>query len=340
MLSFDEILNHLEKNTNISRDKLISKIKDKQKSLAGLVSLEGAAHLVSKELGFNLLENSSRSLDIKNIISGMKRVSVIGRIFRVSHVINFKRKDNSDGKVVNIFIGDNFSYIRIPLWNDQVKMIEEETIKLGDVVKISNAYTKENDFGDVEINLGKFGIIEKIDDDNFPSVEKLLAKFFGNKFDRILIKDAIPGNFEIRGTVVNVFNGKFIFNSCKICNRNLVEENARFVCSVHGEVDSIPALVVSCILDDGTGDLRAVFFRENAEKLIQIQASEFKSFDLDRRYKIISDSILGKEIIISGRIKKNTIFGNLEMIVSEIKNINALEESKNLLEKLDLKVVS
>ena len=64
MATLDEILGKIESQTNLGKEELREKIKKKQNDLSGLVSLEGAAYLVGKEVGVNLLNSEKRKLEI------------------------------------------------------------------------------------------------------------------------------------------------------------------------------------------------------------------------------------------------------------------------------------
>ena len=58
MPSVEEILSEIEKHAKLSREELQEKLDKKQKDLSGLVSLEGAAHLVAKELGVTIIAHT------------------------------------------------------------------------------------------------------------------------------------------------------------------------------------------------------------------------------------------------------------------------------------------
>jgi replication factor A1 len=338
-MSVEEILSEIEKRTNIPRNELEEKVKKRHEELFGLVNEEGAAHLVARELGVDLLEYNKRRLQIKNIVAGAKNINIIGRVFRISPINEFTRQNGSKGRVVNLFIGDNTGYVRMPLWNDQVKLIEDEMIKLGDIVRITNGFSRENIFGDVEVDLGKYGSIRTIEDSlDIVSANELNKKFFSLEPERTIIKDITTGNFEIKATIVDVFKGKFIFDVCSICSGTVKGSGERYICEEHGEVEPKCALVVSCIVDDGSGDIRAVFFRDLAERVCGINAEELKNLGAEERYKILSKKLLGKELILSGIVKNNRMFDRLEMMVVNFKDLNVQEESKNLLEKIELMV--
>jgi len=336
-MTIEEILSEIEKQANVSKQELQDRIARKQSDLSGLVSLEGAAHLVAKELGVDLLEETKRKLEMKNVISGMKNVNVIGRIFKISNTNEFKRSDGSTGKVVNLSVGDATDYTRIALWNDQTTLIEEGAIKLGDVVQIVNGFAKENIFGGIEISLGKYGSIKPVEENyELPSLNELNKKFLSNEPKKISISEIGFGTVEITATIVSIFKSNFIFNVCPMCGSK-TDENS--TCKEHGKIDSEHALVLSAIADDGTGDIRVVFFRNTAERLLGATASELAKLDKEERFKIIKEKVLGREIPLLGVVKKNKIVDRLELIVNDFKELDALEESKRLIDEIELKVV-
>ena len=333
MVPLDNILKKVQESSGDSKEEIMSKIEKKQKDLFGLVSTEGAAYLVAKEYGVEFA-NDEKKLQIKDIIDGIKKLNFSGRVFRTSKIIEFKRSDGSMGKVTNVFLGDSTGFVKLVLWDKQVKLIEDEAIKLGDTIEIANGNVKENVYGDTEVNIGRFGTIRNVDDLGFPSIEELGKRFFLYAETRIQIKDVIPGNFEIKGNMLRIFKGKFIFKTCSICESAMSEIAGKATCAEHGEAEYNPCLVVTAIIDDGTGDLRVVFFRELAEKIVGMSAGEIDGLDLEKRYEIIQEKLVGREFLIKGRIKKNKMFGRFEMIASDCKDINISEESKNLFEEL------
>ncbi|MEM5791071.1 MAG: DUF2240 family protein [Candidatus Aenigmatarchaeota archaeon] len=328
MLQFEKILEILEKKSGLNKKDLEKKIEEKQKELSGLLSREGAAYLVAKDLGIELKETSF--LEIKDLVSGMKRINLIGRIFKISEIHEFEKKDGSRGKVINIFIADPTGFVKLPLWDDKTELIGDE-IKLGDVVKIRNCFARENIFGDVEISLGKYGIIEKAEKDyGLPSVQEMEKKFLGALPKRKEIKDLEEGIYEIKGTLVQIFQGKYIFPICPVCKNSLKENK----CEEHGEVKPEYALVISGIIDDGSDNIRVVFFRENAEKILGLKASELEKISEEERENLIKEKILGLELVLKGKVKKNKIFERLEFVVNEVKDLDIKEESKKLIEEL------
>ena len=332
-MDFDFLLTELINKSNLKKDYILNLVDKKYLEMKNLITKEGAVYLVARELGVDLPENTTGRLPIKNIKLGMRNVSFIGRIFRISKINEFIKSNGTVGRVSNIFIGDNTGFIRIPLWDNQVKLLEESTISLADVIQVNNGFARENTFGDVEISLGKFSSINHIEGyAELPSTEDLSKMFFSMSPERTDTSSVIPGgNFEIKGTILQLFKGNFLFDVCAMCGSKV--ESSR--CIEHGDVIPSHALVLSFILDDGTGDLRCVLFREVAERMCGITSEELSEIEPETRYHLLSDKLLGKEFILSGRVKKNKLYERLEMMVNDFKDINPLEESNKLLDELE-----
>jgi replication factor A1 len=333
-MSLEEILAEIEKFSGLSREDVIRRVEEKKREFADMLTEEGAAYLVANELGLDLLERRRRQLEIKNIVAGMRNVNFIGRVFNITPIINFERQDGSFGKVVNIFVGDDTGFVRITLWNDQVKLVEEGELKLGDTIQVTNGIAREGMYG-IEVSIGKYGFINKIEYEDIPSLDYLRKKYLFPSTERVAIKDLSPGRAEIVGTVVHVFKSKLFFEICPECGNTLLKKDQKLICPQHGEVLPSKALLITTIIDDGTANIRAVFFREQAEKILQLSAKKLEEMEEEKRYEVVKERLLGRELQLTGRVKKNIVFGRIEFIVSEAKDLNVLEESKRLAEELE-----
>lgn len=317
MAPIDDILSIIQKEAKLTPEKLNELIDDKILEFSGMITKEAAAHLVARELEVNLPKADGAKLQIKNIVSGMRGINIIGRVFKISPITNFQKKNGDKGRVSNIFVSDGTGYTRVPLWNDQVKIVEEEVIKVGDAVQIFGGFSKDNIYGEVEISVGKFGGLRKVEDDYnlAPSMESIQRSVISEN-RRMKISDLVPGTSEIKGTVVQVFKGKFLFDSDS------------------GE----KGMVVSIIVDDGSGDIRTVMFRDVAEKATGLKTKDLEPLDPDQRLELVKGKLLGKELIISGKVKNNTFFQKLEIVADYIKDLNPLDESKRIAEDIEAKL--
>jgi len=327
-MKYEEIVEEICRKVGISRGEVEKKVMERISELSGLVTKEGAAMLVAREFGLNLFRKTD--LKIKDIDFGMKNFNVRGRIFRISRIVEFQKSNGERGRVVNLFISDGTGYLRIPLWNDQVDLVESGNLKIGDTIQVVNAFARENIFGELEISLGKYGKIVKITDKDLPSLEEI-EEFIGkNKRNRVEISELNIGFYEIVGTVVHIFRSRFLFSVCPICNSRL-EEN---ICPLHGEVEPQQQIVISGIIDDGTGNIKFVLFREIAEKIVGKKANELAKLSEDERMEYIEEKLLGKDLVLRGKVKVNKLTKKLEFIVDEAEFLNYSEESRKLEEEL------
>jgi len=329
MLALEEILSELEKNTKFSRKQLYEKVKKKHEELSGLVSVEGAAHLVARDLGVNLLIPEKRVLKIKDVVNGMRNINLKGRIIQVSETREFERKDGNKGKVCNLILTDGSGEIRVPLWDKQVDMIEEGKISTGDVIEVKNAFAKENIFGGVELRVSRLARIEKVEDDM-----SIPDQVVGLRFKRIQIKDVKEGNFEVKGNVVQVFNVNPVFQTCPECRAKVEKTEKGYKCPEHGDVEPENNMIISGILDDGTASIRSVFFRDQAKLVSKVEPSVLLSMSQEEAISLVRENVLGNEFIVRGRIQKNKVFDALEIIANEVKELDIEEESKRLINEI------
>jgi len=308
-MGVEKLLQELEKRSGLSREELMKRIDRKISELDNLITVEGAIYLVARELGIEL-PSPRRRVTISSILPGMRKVSFIGRVFKISRIVEFGV--GNKGKVVNLFVGDSTGYVKIPLWNEQVNFIDQKKVTVGSLVQVINGFAREGIYGEVEVSLGKFGMLKVLDAEipEIPSAEELVQKF--SSFEKVKIKDIRLGNFEITGFIVKIFKANYVYNS-------------------NGE----KIMIIPTLIDDGTGDIRVSFFRELAETLAGISVDELEKIEEGKRKSFLEERLLGKEIIVEGRVKKNDMYDRLEMVATNIKPFNPTEESYKLVEELE-----
>ncbi|MFB0561582.1 MAG: DUF2240 family protein [Candidatus Lokiarchaeia archaeon] len=160
---FEEILDKIVNEGNISREDALKRINAKKKKMGGLLTDEGAAHLVAKELGLDIFEDinyKKPSLEIKDISLEMRNVTIIGRIIRIFPPREFTSKDGRKGKMASIILADNSGEIRVVLWGEHVENINRGKMKEGQIIRIFYGYIKEGLRGDPELHIGYRGRIE------------------------------------------------------------------------------------------------------------------------------------------------------------------------------------
>jgi len=324
-MDYETLIQKIKEKGKYTDEELNKKIMEKQKELSNLVSKEGAAYIIAKEIGLDLFQKTNRRLEIKNVVPKVKNLNLTARIMKIFEPKEFE-KDGQKGKVANIILGDNTGTIRLSLWNEQTEMIDK--LKPGMVVETFGAYTKEDATGGAEIRLSKKGGLKILDGSDFPQVSFLAEK----PIERRSIINLKEGEIcEIRAAVVQVFETNFFYEICPQCGLKVVKEGKDYKCKNHGKVEPTYALVITGVLDDGTANIRSVFFRNAAEKLIGMKTEEA----LKKRETLLDEiDILGKEFVFVGRSRKNPIFGRLEFVVNDVKEIDIIAEADKILNSL------
>jgi len=118
---------------------------------------------------------------VQDLEENLGGVSIRLRILSKSEPRSVKTKDGQEHSVVDAMAGDRTGIVRLSLWDERIREVEE-----GDVIDVENGYV--NRFkGRLNLNIGKFGTLEKVDDPGFPSVEelsKIRRRFFRRRTGR------------------------------------------------------------------------------------------------------------------------------------------------------------
>ena len=129
--------------------------------------------------------------------------------------------------------------------------------------------------------------------------------------------------YELMAVVVQVFETEIFYEVCPECGGRAKNENGKFMCQKHGEVSPKYAFVISGVIDDGSDNIRAVFFRDVGAKLLGMTTEEV----IAKRGHLFEDiDVLGKELVFRGRVRRNKMFGRTEFIVNEIRDVNLKKE--------------
>ncbi len=292
------------------------KIKEKINELSGLISEEGAAHIIANELSIELVDVNKNKLKVKEIYSGMKNVSTVGKVVRKFDVHEFAKGD-STGKVCSLILGDETGTIRVVFWNEQTDLLEK--VNADDIILVKEAYVRENN-NQKEIHLGDRGEIEVN-----PEGETVENVRQSSSFERKKISELSDGteNVELLGTVVQVFDPRF-FTVHPQSGRRLREGEEEGV---------IPALayVLNAVLDDGTGTIRGVFWKNQTNHLLGKTVEEMEKFKDDPAlFESLKTDLLGEQFKVMGRVKKNEMFDRLEFNAQMVEKANPQEEIAKL----------
>ncbi|MGM5481871.1 MAG: OB-fold nucleic acid binding domain-containing protein [Nanobdellota archaeon] len=332
-LPYSEIISKIKEKSQLSEEDIEKKVKEKMDQLSGLISKEGAAYIVANDIGVQLVQ-AGGAKKIKDIFPGMRGIETTGKVTRVFPINEFERNGNK-GKVGSFLMADETSQIRVTAWNDMTSILSD--LNQGDIVKIQDGFIKNNQ-GRTEIHVNSNTKFEKNPEGVEISVEvpeqgmsqsperKSISKLAENDF-----------NVEVMATVVQVFDPKF-FPTCPTCSKKLTQASGDYNCPEHGVVTPKFGVVINIVLDDGTDNIRAVFFRENVLRLFDKNEEEMDQIrQAPDKFESLRTAILGETIKVRGKVSRNQMFDRLElvgnMVQLEVDPKKEIENIKNSEEK-------
>jgi replication factor A1 len=281
-IPYDKVKARIKEQTGLSEKDIDQKVHDKLTSLAGLISQDGAIHIVANELGVKLTPDRT-NLKVKDMLAGMRNISLNLRVLKKYELREFN-KDGRVGKVAGFLAGDDSGVVRITLWNEQTDQFP--AIEEGQTIQVKEGSVKENQ-GRLELHLGTGsqiiinppGVVVTV---NGPTEQR---NYTMKKIGELSQSDEFV---DILGTVVQVFDPR------------------SFQKKTGGE-----GVVVNMVIDDGTGTLRCSFWDEDARKLLG---------DALSRPELLGDAkleLLGQIVKVQGRCKLNPAYNNVELTVNK-----------------------
>ena len=326
-IPYEQIIERIKKEANISEDEINGKVDQKMKQLSGLISKEGAAHIVANELGIKLFDSFTGKLQIKNILVGLKNVETVGKVLQTYELREFTTNERQ-GKVASLVIGDETGTIRIVMWGDQadnIKNINKEMI-----IKIAGGYVKDNN-GGIELHLNDRSQVIL----NPPGESVNVVKQNATQRKEISKLTENDNNVEILGTIVQIFDPRF-FPIDPETGRKVTENEGTYYLNDKAIENPDYSYVLNLIVDDGTDNMRAVFFRETMEKLLNCNKEKILGYkDNPETFEQVKSDLLGTLVKINGRVKKNLFFDRLEIVSNDVSlNPDPEEEIKRLDEEV------
>lgn len=288
-------------------------------------------------VGVEVGEPGLARVKIEKIEPNMESLEVAGRVLETSLVREFKRSDGSQGKVSSMTIADETGSVRVSLWNEHAA--EVSGVKVGDVVKLADVYSSLGLFGLPEIHLGRRGRMDvNPAGEVVPQAEQV--KVTEVKLPRLRVGeiDRERMRIETRGTVVHVFHRRPIFDVCPNCGSGLGNVDTSLVCEECGKVVSPEhRLVISFLLDDGTGNIRVTLFGKVAEQLLGMSTDQvFQRTKENPDVAALYDSfgLVGKEFLVTGVVRHDKFTDQLELRGYDVRAPEPKEEAKLLLQNL------
>ncbi len=272
--------------------------------------------ITERKLDLKPLSENNKPIKINEIKPDILGFGVIGRILHL-----YPQKAYSKGNMASFILGDESGTIRTVLWDEKSEIAKE--LKKGDAVRIRNAYSRASISDEPEVHIGKYSEILVNQDLNLPSVaeiEKLMIKSKG-----IINLENNDRYVRINGRIVSLDEDrKITYMTCPNCNKKVQNMASEWFCEFCNKtVTPVSNIVLSFLIEDDTGSIRAISFKENAEKILGMDTEEVmnligESGDESLPLRQVKERVINKEISFLGRVSYSNFSDQLEFIVDKV----------------------
>lgn len=327
----EEVVEKIVEESELDEEEVEKEIGEKTEEFSGLVSEEGAAHLVAKEYGVPIEAEKSEDLKIDNIVPEMRKVHLKARALSISDLNTFERDDDEeDGKVQNIVLGDDTGTIRVTLWDEQTQIADK--ISEGDAIEIGGAYTVEDQNSNAELRLGDDAQVKMADEEDVPEVER------GGDTEEVPIREiATEGNsYKVRGMLMKIYTSNPFYRVDPETGDTVREDEDDNYVTDDGEEIEEPEgrLAVSGVIDDGTETIRTVFFGAEARKVLEVDEEVEKEMETET-VEEAAEEAAGKRMLLTGRTRYNDYFDRIELLANQIEEVKTTEEIERMLDVME-----
>lgn len=259
-------------------------------------------------------------------------------------VSTFTRKDGREGKRLVLSLADKTGQVRAVAWGQAAENLA--TVEVGTLLQLQGVGCRVGLRQELELHINEStqvkqnpkGLAIQSPSETLLLVEKLAPSLQA-------IADVTEGNFvTLRGTIVQVIHQRSIYDACPKCSRKVSISGKTITCSKCGSIpESIPRLIAKIVIDDGTENIRASFIGNSAESLFGMDGTKAKTLIQDTGNENalvdrVEETLLGKEVTISGRISLNNFSNELEMSVNKMSEANPLDVANQMIKDLERKV--
>jgi replication factor A1 len=144
----------------LSKEQVLERLETEKKRTGGFISDEALLRVIAAEYGCAVANGKTfaPALGLGDLIPGLSRVTVTGRIVAIFPSRQFHGARS--GKLASLFIADRSGILRVVLWNDKTSLIESGELKVGQIVRLSQGYTRTDFGGTTELHAGEKCTVE------------------------------------------------------------------------------------------------------------------------------------------------------------------------------------
>ena len=263
-------------------------------------------------------------------------ISFQGIISAIDDVKKITLKSGEEISLLGFNVSDETDAIRVTAWRERADELSK-SLKNGDGVLLKEVELRYNNYSQKnEVTISIDSSIEKIDlkIENIkiskPSGNFKQNNFSGNFTDINTIQSS--GFFELKGVISNELKNIRFYEACSECRKKI--DN----CTCNKAGDKKLTMITSHFLEDESGRIRATFIGEAAEKLVGEKAELIVKVkdtpDYEKLLKKLSSSIIGRDIMIKGRVKFNDYSDAYEIVASNFQDINVNDDLENRIKEI------
>ncbi|NWG10206.1 hypothetical protein HXY33_00380 [Candidatus Bathyarchaeota archaeon] len=304
----------LLKRPESSRKELLEKLEKMKKKMGGLISDETLLRVIAAKLSVEIQNNEvlTPTLSIKDIISGLNNIAVVGRVIAIFPLKTFEKKRS--GKLASLLIADKSGILRVVLWNSKTSLVEYGKIEVGQTIRFLHGYTREDRSGKVELHIGEKGNAEinpqGVDTKNYSTIHISKTKI---------------------GEITQAYNNK------RLNVAGTVKE--LFAASDFQRQDLSSGRVMRFVLADETGEIWVVVWNEKVDELEKILEKGVKLQIISAKVK----KALGEKQEIhvdAGTYVETVALGEVFLKIAELKeglngvNVEGIVATKSVLREV------
>ncbi len=299
--AYHQLLEQVKAKSGLSEEEVTARITQKQQELHGLLSKEGALHIMANECGISVRDFYKKTVSLAQVVPGMRFSEVEGVVTRIYASKRFE-KNGRQGEVGGFLLQDATGSMRIVVWNEQTQLLSQ--LHEGCHVRLQNArvHTRLDGMHELHVLPTSRLVIQQR-----TTCPKLLAAFQEN-----------DSQVSTYGTIVALHDLRY-FEQCPICKKRLQKETETWVCQTHGKQQPAYGYLLSFILDDGTATMRILLFGRLVEQLFGLKEHQVQELrEQSEPLAALRKQVLGKTVMLVGNVRKNTYFSQLEFHATEL----------------------
>ena len=288
-------------------------------------------------------DHPSEPQALKDLTAGDYPSAVGVIVIENQGVRTFTRRDGQEGKRLVFILADETAKIRAVAWGQAAENLAN--VEVGTKLLLEEVNCRAGLRHELEIHINESSRVTR----NPPNLEikKPSNDFISSGKSEVpdqILANVTEGNYvTVRGTVVQVIHQKSVYDSCPKCFKKVTISNSSITCPKCGKIQkSEPRLIAKLVIDDGTENIRASLIGDSAEKLFGMSGEEAKSIieesgNEDEPVRRVEDTLLGKELNLSGRINLNNFSNQLELSVNDVSEADPIETANQLMGDLKRK---